>query len=82
MEKMFFPIVKPEKLEEFKKVWGEWFVLTDLLEDEKRPGLLKEEFVSQDGEIVCLCPKLYQIYCRKKGKFVFQLSLFFKIIFR
>ena len=71
MEKMFFPIVKPEKMEEFKKVWGEWFVLTDLLEDEKRPGLLKEEFVSQDGEIVCLCPKLYQIHCRKKGMFIF-----------
>ena len=69
MEKMFFPIVKKGKLEDFKKVWSEWFVLTDLLEDEKRPGLLKEEFLTQDGEIVALCPKNYQVYCRKKGMF-------------
>lgn len=67
MKKLFFPICKPEKLEEFKIAWKEWFVLSDLLEDEKCPGLLKEEFCTQDGEIVALCPKLYQVHCRQKG---------------
>ena len=71
MEKIFFPIVKEGLLDEFKKAWGEWFVLTDLLEDEKRPGLLKEEFCTQNGEIVCLCPKNYQVYCRTKGLFLY-----------
>ena len=71
MEKMFFPIVKEGLLDEFKKAWGEWFVLTDLLEDEKRPGLLKEEFCTQNGEIVCLCPKNYQVYCHTKGLFLY-----------
>lgn len=69
MKKMFFPIVKEGLLDEFQKAWGEWFVLTDLLEDEKKPGLLKEEFCTQNGEIVCLCPKNYQVYCRTKGLF-------------
>ena len=80
---MFFPIVKEGKLEDFKKVWSEWFVLTDLLEDEKRPGLLKEEFLSQDGSIVALCPKNYQVYCRKKGMlFSFYLTKKIKNYFR
>lgn len=69
MEKMFFPIVKSGMLEEFKETWGEWFVLTDLLKDEKTPGLLKEEFGTQNGEICALCPKNYQIHCRTKGFF-------------
>ena len=65
---MFLPLVKPGKLAEFQQVWKEWFVLTDLLKDEKCPGLLKEEFCTQDGEIIALAPKLYQVHCRKKGE--------------
>ena len=79
MEKIFFPVVQDGKLEDFKKAWGEWFVLTDKLEDEKCPGLLKEEFCTQDGEIVALCPKNYQVHCKAKGKYHFVLS--FSIIF-
>ena len=68
MEKMFFPIVKEGKLEDFKKVWGEWFVLSNDLVDEKTPGLLKEEFQTQNGEILALCPKNYQVCCYDKCK--------------
>ena len=67
MKKLFFPIVQPGKLEEFKKRWSEWFVLSDKIEDEKRPGLLKEEFCTQNGEIVCLCAKNYEVICYTKG---------------
>ena len=63
MEKMFFPIVKEGKIEEFKETWGQWFVLSNELVDEKTPGLLKEEFETQNGEIVALCPKNYQVAC-------------------
>ena len=69
MEKMFFPIVKEGKLDEFKEKWGEWFVLSNELVDEKTPGLLKEEFQTQNGEIVALCPKNYQICCYDKCEF-------------
>ena len=75
MKKIFFPVVQEGKLEDFKKAWGEWFVLSDKLEDEKCPGLLKEEFCTQDGEIVALCPKNYQVYCKAKGKISLCLRL-------
>ena len=68
MEKLFFPIVKEGKLDEFKEKWGEWFVLSNKLEDEKTPGKLKEEFLTQNGEIVALCPKLYQVCCYDECK--------------
>ena len=67
MQKIFFPIVKRGRLQDFKKLWGHWLVLSNRLEDEKCPGLLKEEFSTRDGEIVALSPKNYQVYCREKG---------------
>jgi len=63
MESVFFPIVKNGMLEKFKSEWTKWFVLSNKIEDEKRPGLLKPEFQTSNGEIVALCPKNYQIYC-------------------
>ena len=71
MEAMFFPIVKEGKLDEFKEKWSQWFVLSDTIEDEKKPGILKEEFCTQNGEIVCLSPKNYEIVCYSKGKIYF-----------
>ena len=41
MEDIFLPIVKPEKLDEFKSKWGDWFVLTNEIRDEKTTGKLK-----------------------------------------
>ena len=64
MEKVFLPIVKPELLEEFKTVWGDWLVLSNRIQDEKRPGLLKVEFSTRNGEMVCLSPKSYYALCR------------------
>lgn len=75
MESIFFPIVQEGKLDEFKRLWVNWFVLSNKIQDEKRPGLLKSEFGTSDGEIVALCPKNYQIYCNITSKI--NLSLFY-----
>ena len=69
MEKIFFPIVKEGKLEQFKEQWSEWFVLSNELVDEKTPGKLKEEFQTQNGEILALCPKNYQVCCYDTCKY-------------
>ena len=45
-------------------IWGEWFVLSNDIEDEKCPGKLKKEFLTQNGQMVCLAPKSYYAYCR------------------
>ena len=68
MESIFLPIVQKDKLEEFKSVWGRWLVLSNSVYDEKKPGLLKSEFTTKTGQMVALCPKNYQIYCRVRGK--------------
>ena len=68
MESIFLPIVKKDKLEEFKMIWDKWLVLSNRIEDEKRPGILKSEFNTSTGEMVCLCPKNYQMYCATKGE--------------
>ena len=68
MEQVFLPIVKPELLSEFKSVWGNWLVLSNRIEDEKRPGLLKVEFSTRNGEMVCLSPKSYYALCRDQNK--------------
>ena len=63
MQKVFWPIVKPEKLDEFKNVWGQWLVLTNEIEDEKFPGKLKTEFSTANGRMISLAPKSYHAYC-------------------
>jgi hypothetical protein len=68
MKQVFWPIVKPEKLEEFKKVWGEWLVLTNTVEDEKFPGKLKTEFSTSNGRMISLAPKSYHAYCHAKNE--------------
>ena len=67
MESIFFPIVKKDKLGEFQAQWHKWFVLSNRIQDEKKPGLLKSEFNTGKGEMVALCPKNYQIYCEIQG---------------
>jgi hypothetical protein len=64
MECVFWPIVIPEKLEEFKSVWNEWLVLSNTIEEEKTPGKLKTEFSTGNGEMICLAPKSYYALCR------------------
>jgi len=64
MEKIFLPIVKKEKLAEFKTVWGDWLVLSNKIVDEKTPGKLKTEFSTRNGEMIALAPKSYFSYCR------------------
>ena len=63
MEALFYPIVKSDKLHEFKSKVGEFLVLSNQIEDEKFPGRLKEEFQTTRGEIISLCPKTYFAHC-------------------
>nr|AAT47865.1 hypothetical protein 008-24 [Oikopleura dioica] len=60
MEDTFFPIIKKGMLDDFKRIWGNWFVLTDEVRDEKTPGLLKVEWETKKGSMVALACKAYQ----------------------
>lgn len=64
MESIFLPIVRPEKMADFKKVWGDWLVLSNQVEDEKCPGKLKVEFLTQNGQMISLAPKSYYAHCQ------------------
>ena len=43
MENTFLPLVKEELHDEFLNIWGDWFVLQDVVEQTKKPGLLKSK---------------------------------------
>ena len=69
MENVFLPIVKEDRLEEFQRVWGDWLVLSNTIEEKKRPGKLKPEWSSTNGQMISLAPKSYFALCRtKRGK--------------
>ena len=63
MESLFFPIVRDDKMESFQSNWERWFVLTDEIEDQKRPGKLKVEFLTRNGEMYAVAPKTYYTHC-------------------
>ena len=64
IEDTFFPIIKDGRLEDFKKIWGDWFVLSDDVRAEKTPGFLKVEWETTVGSMIALTCKTYQC----KGK--------------
>ena len=43
MKSIFHPMLRSDKIDSFYNKWEEWFVLTDKVEDLRRPGLLKSE---------------------------------------
>ena len=43
LEKMFFPIVKTDKMDYFQAEWGNFFVLDDSIEQKRKTGLLKSK---------------------------------------
>jgi len=63
MENIFFPIVIPQKIDQFKAEWQNWLVLSNTIEEEKTPGKLKPEFLSQKCEMIALSPKNYMASC-------------------
>ena len=46
MRSIFHPMLKPDKVASFYNNWETWFVLSDKVEDLRRPGLLKSIFHS------------------------------------
>jgi hypothetical protein len=64
MEKFFLPIVKDNLKDEFETKWVKWLVLSNTIEEERCPGKLKVEFMTQNGEMISLSPKSYYAYCR------------------
>ena len=67
MSGIFLPLVKTGKMEEFKEEWKNWLCLSNEIEHEKTPGLLKVEFLTTNGEMISLCPKSYRAHCRDKN---------------
>ena len=66
MSAIFLPIVKKDKVEKFKVEWKNWLCLSDEIEQEKKPGLLKVEFLTLNGQMISLCPKSYRAHCRDR----------------
>ena len=46
LEAVFDPILRTEKRDYWYANWDKWFVLTNEVEDEKKPGKLKCKFIS------------------------------------
>ena len=67
LRSVFFPIVRPNLLQEFKQKWGNILVLTDAVSDQKCPGKLKIEFFSTNAEMFALAPKSYHTICYNTG---------------
>ena len=55
-------------LDEFQKVWGNWLVLSNTVDDEKCPGKLKVEFLTHNGQMISLAPKSYYAVCADSNK--------------
>ena len=49
---VFDPIIRPDKKESWEANWKSWFVTTDEIEDQRRPGKLK-------GNLKFICDILY-----------------------
>lgn len=63
MSAIFLPIVKKDLIEEFKNEWSRWLCLANTVEEEKRPGTLKVEFLTTNGQMISLAPKSYRAHC-------------------
>ena len=55
---LFDPLVRPEMKDSWESQWKSWFVTTDTIEDQRKPGKLKSTF-SNDHSI------LYSMYLQK-----------------
>ena len=44
MRSIYDPMLKPENRQSFYVHWKKWFVLSDRIEDLRKPGLLKRKF--------------------------------------
>ena len=55
---LFDPLVRPEMRDSWESQWKSWFVTTDTIEDQRKPGKLKSTF-SHDHSI------FYTIYTYK-----------------
>ena len=45
MRAIFEPMLQSSKKESFFNEWDKWFVLTDTIDDLRKPGLLKRMFI-------------------------------------
>ncbi|CAG5091485.1 Oidioi.mRNA.OKI2018_I69.PAR.g13071.t1.cds [Oikopleura dioica] len=68
MEATFLPCVREELKDEFLQEWHKWLVLENTTLNEKTPGLLKKEWYTDDGALVCLGNKMYIGYDKKETK--------------
>ena len=48
---LFDPLVRPEKRESWESTWGDWFVTTNEVEDQRKPGKLKSKIHISSNKI-------------------------------
>ena len=49
---LFDPLVRPDKKDSWESQWKTWFVTTDEIEDQRKPGKLKSTFSLQYMNII------------------------------
>ena len=61
------PIVRPEMRESWEATWKDWICTTTEVEDIRKPGKLKCEFLFRRGRFCALSPKTYFAYNDEDG---------------
>ena len=59
---LFDPIIRPEMRESWEATWKNWVCTTTEVEDIRKPGKLKCEFMFRRGRFCALSPKTYFAY--------------------
>jgi len=63
----FLPLIKDGLEAEFLSIWEDWFVLSDTVDQTKKPGLLKSKSKNFRFKLIRLCSRMgnkkWCIYC-------------------
>ena len=59
---LFDPIVRPDMRDSWESTWKDWICTTTEVEDIRKPGKLKCEFLFRRGRFCALSPKTYFAY--------------------
>ena len=50
---LFDPLVKPDMRESWESSWKDWFVTTNTVQDQRKPGKLKSKFILRSFCLTC-----------------------------
>lgn len=63
---VFDPIVRPDMKTSWESKWKSWFVTTNEIEDQRKPGKLKGNSLVNGSELIVISEE----YCFYKGRFI------------